>query len=38
MKEYYVTQMLKQCININTMFPNYILKFRNTNRINCMSI
>jgi len=27
----YVTQMLKQGINIKTMCPNYILEFRNTN-------
>jgi len=31
MKVYYVTQALKQDINIKTMCPNYILKFRNTN-------
>jgi len=33
-KVYYVTQVLKQGININTMYPNYI-KFRN---IHFMSI
>jgi len=31
MKAYYDTQVLKQCININTMCHNYILEFRNTN-------
>jgi len=30
MKVYYVTQVLKQGINIKTMCPYYILKFRNT--------
>ena len=30
MKGYHVTQVLKQGINIKTMCPNYILKFRNT--------
>ena len=30
MKVYHVTQVLKQGINIKTMCPNYILKFRNT--------
>jgi len=30
MKVYYVTQVLKQCINIKTMYPNsYLLEFRN---------
>jgi len=29
MKVYYVTQLLKQGINIKTMCPNYILEFRN---------
>jgi len=31
MKVYYVTQVLKQGINIKTMCPNYILELRNTN-------
>jgi len=26
----YITQVLKQGININTMFPNKTLEFRNT--------
>jgi len=30
MKVYYVTQMLKQGINIKTICPYYILDFRNT--------
>jgi len=30
MKVYYVTQVLKQGINIKTMWLNYILEFRNT--------
>jgi len=30
MKVYYVTQELKQEINIKTMCPNYKLEFRNT--------
>jgi len=30
MKVYYVTQVFKQGINIKTMCPNYILKFKNT--------
>ena len=30
MKVYYVTQVLKQGINIKMMCPNYILEFRNT--------
>mgnify|MGYP007133528473 CR=1 FL=1 len=29
-KVYYVKQVLKQGININTMCPNYILELRNT--------
>jgi len=37
MKVYYVTQVLKQCINIKTMCPNYILEFKNTKRIYCKS-
>jgi len=32
-KVYYVTQVLKQGINIKTMCPNYILEFKNTKRI-----
>jgi len=31
MKLYYVTQVLRQGINIKAMCPNYILEFRNTN-------
>ena len=31
MKDCYVTQVLKQGINIKTMCPNYIPEFRNTN-------
>jgi len=27
---YYVTEVLKQCINIKTICPNYRLEFRNT--------
>jgi len=30
MKVYYVTQMLKQGINIKTMCPNHILELKNT--------
>jgi len=30
MKVYYVTQVLKQGINIKTMCPYYTLQFRNT--------
>ena len=30
MKAFTVTQVLKQGINITTMYPNYILEFRNT--------
>jgi len=30
MKVFYVTQVLKQGINIKTMCPNYIFEFRNT--------
>jgi len=30
MKVYYVTQVLKQGINTNTICPYYILEFRNT--------
>jgi len=30
-KEYYVTQVLKHCIDIKTMCPNYKRTFRNTN-------
>ena len=33
MKVYYVTQVVKHGIDIKTMCPYYILKFRNTNRI-----
>jgi len=29
MKVYYATQVFKQGINIKTMYPNYIHKFRN---------
>jgi len=29
LKVYYVTQVLKQGINIKMMCPNYILKFKN---------
>jgi len=29
MKVYYVTQVLKQSINIETICPNHILEFRN---------
>jgi len=31
LKVYYVTQVLKQGINIKTMCPNYILESRNKN-------
>jgi len=31
MKVYSVTQISKQCINIKTMCPNYILEFRYKN-------
>ena len=31
MKVYYVTQDLKQCINIKTMCPYYKVEFRNIN-------
>jgi len=31
LKIYYVTQVLKQGINIKTVCPNYILEFRNMN-------
>jgi len=30
MKAYYVTQVLKQCINIQMVRSNYILEFRHT--------
>ena len=30
MKFHYVKQVLKQCINIKTMCPNYLLEIRNT--------
>jgi len=33
MKYYYVTQMFKQGINTNTMCPNCILEFIDTNHI-----
>jgi len=38
MKVYYVTQVLKQGINIKTMCPNYVLDFRNTKSNYCNSI
>jgi len=38
MKTYCVTQVLKQCFNIRTMCPNYLLGFRTRNCINCMFI
>jgi len=38
MKVYNATLVLKQGINIKTMCPNYILKFRNTQSHYCKSI
>ena len=38
MKVYYITQVLKQCININTNCPNQILEFRYTKSHFCKSI